>query len=448
MFIDSKSFARGLTQKLKRSLRTDAPDFLPTLEAVEQRAEANDLSDFISEFVMACGKPVLLLIDEVDRCSNSQVFLSFLGLLRDKYLLQHQGRDHTFQSVVLAGVHDVKSLKLKVREGDETKLNSPWNIAADFTVDMSFNPAEITSLLADFASETDVQMDMPAIAERIHYFSNGHPFLVSKLCKILDEEATVQHDAFAPTHWTVADIDWAFRWLTRPMYQTTNFDDMIKNLENNADLYALVRAIAVEGRAFSPAADNPVQGLAATYGILSQQGQHLAIANRVYEQRIATYLQSKHETDNLRQTLSMPDFDFIVNGRLNLTHILVRFQAFMQEHHSDRDNDFLEREGRLVLMSFLKPIINGRGFMWKEPVVGDERRMDLVITFGAQKEVLELKLWRGKAYHQAGLQQLSDYLDFQGLKSGYLLIFDFRKSKQPKCETIQFADKSIEAVWV
>jgi hypothetical protein len=72
----------------------------------------------------------------------------------------------------------------------------------------------------------------------------------------------------------------------------------------------------------------------------------------------------------------------------------------------------------------------------------------LVITFGAQKEVLELKLWRGDAYHQAGLQQLSDYLDFQGLKSGYLLIFDFRKSKQPKHESIVFADKTIEAFWV
>jgi hypothetical protein len=406
------------------------------------------LGTFITRFVREAKQQVVLMIDEVDKSSNSQAFLSFIGLLRDKYLLKAQQQDHSFQSVVLAGVHDIKSLKLKVREGDDTKLNSPWNIAADFNVDMSFNPAEIATLLADFASENDVQIDMPAIAERIHYFSSGHPFLVSKLCKILDEEASAQNETFDPTHWTVADIDWAFRWLTRPMYQTTNFDDMIKNLENNADLYAMVRAIAVEGRSFSPAADNPVQGLAVTYGILAQQGPHLAIANRVYEQRIATYLQSKHETDNLRQTLSMPDFDFIADGRLNLPHILARFQAFMQEHHSDRDNDFLEREGRLVFMSFLKPIINGRGFMWKEPVVGDERRMDLVITFGAQKEVLELKLWRGEAYHQAGLQQLSDYLDFQGLKRGFLLIFDFRKSKEPKHETIAFADKTIEAVWV
>ena len=198
MFADSASFARGLIQKFRRCLRMDAPDFVPVLESVHARVDSDSLADFISEFVAACERPVLLLIDEVDKSSNSQTFLSFLGMLRDKYLLQRQGRDHTFQSVVLAGVHDVKSLKLKVREGSETKLNSPWNIAADFNVDMSFSPAEIKTLLADYASETDVQMDMDAISARLHYCTSGHPFLVSKLCKILDEEAAAEAPDFAP----------------------------------------------------------------------------------------------------------------------------------------------------------------------------------------------------------------------------------------------------------
>jgi hypothetical protein len=205
MFADSASFARGLIRKLRRCLEMDAPDRLPVWDAVEARVDRTDLAEFINQFVQACGKPVVLLIDEVDKSSNSQTFLSFLGILRDQYLLQRQGRVHTFHSVVLAGVHDIKSLKLKVREGAETKLNSPWNIAADFTVDLSFNPAEIATLLADFASENPVQMDMPAIAERIHYFSSGHPFLVSKLCKILDEEAGHQNPDFDPVHWTVPE---------------------------------------------------------------------------------------------------------------------------------------------------------------------------------------------------------------------------------------------------
>jgi len=450
MFTSEDDFVASFVGKLVRTLQFNCPALVdPTRELGKAVSSSDDLSQFITDFVLQAGRDVVLMIDEVDKSSNSQVFLSFLGLLREKYLLQAQQQDRTFRSVILTGVHDVKSLKMKVREGSETKLNSPWNIAADFNVDMSFNPAEIKTMLADYASETDVQMDRDAISARLHYCTSGHPFLVSKLCKILDEEASDQNPDFEPAHWTVEDVDWAFRWVTRPMYQTTNFDDLIKNLENNADLYAMVRALAVEGRAFAASADNPLVNLALTYGILTGQNGAVAIANRVYEQRIATYLQSKQETSGLFRTLSVPDIDYVIDEQLQLGHVLTKFQAFMREHYSDRDVDFLEREGRLLFMSFLKPIVNGRGFMWKEPVVGDERRMDLVVTFGrSQKEVVELKIWRGEAYHQRGLQQLSDYLDTQGLKTGYLLIFDFRADKEWKSDETAVGDKRISAVWV
>jgi hypothetical protein len=41
-------------------------------------------------------------------------------MLRKKYLLRNEGEDTTFQSVILAGVHDVKTLKLKLRPDDDT----------------------------------------------------------------------------------------------------------------------------------------------------------------------------------------------------------------------------------------------------------------------------------------------------------------------------------------
>ena len=79
--------------------------------------------------------------------------------------------------------------------------------------------------------------------------------------------------------------------------------------------------------------------------------------------------------------------------RLLLSNVMERCQAFMREHYSARDAHFLEHEGRLLFMSFLKPIINGGGSMWKQPVLGDERRMNLVVTYGkSQKEVVELKI--------------------------------------------------------
>lgn len=74
--------------------------------------------------------------------------------------------------------------------------------------------------------------------------------------------------------------------------------------------------------------------------------------------------------------------------------------------------------------------------------------MDLVITFRDKRYVLALKIWRGPKYHQAGLQQLSDYLDTYGLKEGYLLVYDFTRERAYKQETITVADKDMFAVWI
>lgn len=64
-------------------------------------------------------------------------FIKFLGVLRDMFL--KRDKIPTFQSVILAGVYDIKNLKLKIRPEEEHQYNSPWNIAAPFDTDMSPN---------------------------------------------------------------------------------------------------------------------------------------------------------------------------------------------------------------------------------------------------------------------------------------------------------------------
>lgn len=44
-------------------------------------------------------KEILLLIDEVDKSSDNQVFLNFLGMLRNKYLKRAEELDETFISM-------------------------------------------------------------------------------------------------------------------------------------------------------------------------------------------------------------------------------------------------------------------------------------------------------------------------------------------------------------
>ena len=55
----------------------------------------------------------------------------------------------TFHCVILASVYDVKNLKRKLRPGEEHQRNSPWNIAVDLTLDMSFSGNDIAGMLRE-----------------------------------------------------------------------------------------------------------------------------------------------------------------------------------------------------------------------------------------------------------------------------------------------------------
>jgi hypothetical protein len=183
------------------------------------------------------------------------------------------------------------------------------------------------------------------------------------------------------------------------------------------------------------------------YGIFAQSDEGCKIHNRIFEQRIYDYLTTRALTESYND-LMFASAEYHSESGLNVALILQKFQTFMKENYSHKDKKFLEREGRLLFLAFLKPIINGKGFEFKEPNVAEERRMDVVITYGNQRYVIELKRWSGDKAHQNGLRQLSDYLDIYSLKKGYLLIYDFNKGKEYKQEQISFQDKQIFAVWV
>jgi hypothetical protein len=123
----------------------------------------------------------VLLIDEVDRTSNNRVFLNFIDMLREKFLARKAKEDFTFHSVILAGVYDIKNIKLKtINEGShsptatEGKIyNSPWNIAVNFNVDMSFNPTEISTMLSSYEEDHKTGMNITEVAKEIHNYTNG-----------------------------------------------------------------------------------------------------------------------------------------------------------------------------------------------------------------------------------------------------------------------------------
>ena len=441
IFNTEGEFAPGFVSLLSTNAETYAPELVEWLdEAVPTVHKLNTLSKFITQLVDKANKKVVLIIDEVDKSSNNQLFVSFLAMLRDKYLIRD--KVNTFHSVVLAGVHDVKSLKLKLRPDEEQKFNSPWNIAADFKVDMNLQPFEIKPMLDDYVGEKGIKMDTAAMAEDLFYYTSGYPFLVSKLCKIMDEDMLQTKET---QEWTEKDLGWAVKKLV--LEPNTNFESLIKNLENNPDLYQIVYKMLIDGSFQDYNMYDPTVSLGLMYGIF-RNGRGINIHNKIYEELIYHYMTSRtsKQLDNVTYPLSK-NFK-LANNALNMELVLLKFQAFMHEQYSKHDRDFLERHGRLVFLAFMKPILNGHGYDFKEVQISEERRLDVTITFYQHKYVAELKIWRGPVAHEEGLLQLSDYLDRLKLTEGYLLIFDHKEIKTWESGWIDYKDKKIFIAWV
>lgn len=444
VFSEEKLFCNAVLEIMADNLELADENKANLLRELSQNIHnLKDLSKVITSFIEKCDKEVILLIDEVDKSSNNQLFLSFLGMLRNKYLLRETDEDYTFKSVILAGVHDIKTLKLKIRNEEDKKYNSPWNIAVNFNIDLSFNPDEIATMLVDYDNCNKLSMDVKKLSERIYYFTSGYPFLVSKICQVIDEEFYDENKK----SWTLNDIDKAVKIILEE--RNTLFDSLIKNLENNESLLKFINRIVLDGEEFSFVASDNLINLGVTYGFLKNSSGKCIMANRIFEQYIYNHLAARTAREGASFSGYNIKQNFVTqNNGLNFENILRRFQLFMKEQYSSKDIPFLEQHGRLLFIAFIKPIINGTGFDFKEVQVSEEKRLDLIVTYNNFKYIIELKIWRGEKYHEKGIQQLCDYLDIHNSNKGYLVVFNFNKNKEYKEEVINEDNKEIFSVYL
>ena len=121
MFV--KAFARELwlDRRTQHFMNHDIQTAMKEIRSSSAYTMA-DLFVCLSEWCMEAEKKIVLMIDEVDQASNNQVFLDFLAQLRFYYLKRN--KRPTFQSVILAGVHDIRNLRQKIRPDAEHKHNS------------------------------------------------------------------------------------------------------------------------------------------------------------------------------------------------------------------------------------------------------------------------------------------------------------------------------------
>lgn len=389
-----------------------------------------ELSDFIS--ILCDNRKVILMIDEVDQAGNYEVFIKFLGVLRNKYL--NRDEFSTFYSVILAGVHDVKNMKLKIRNEAEHQYNSPWNIAEDFCVDMSFSANEIATMLIDYENDHHTNMDIDQISNIIYDYTSGYPFLVSLICKVIDEQLNKD--------FTVYGIKKAVKIITSK--SNTLFQDMIKNVQKYEDLSKLIQSILFNGKEYSYHPDSYIINIGIMFGFLKNNQGKVCISNRIFEIYLYDYFIISEEINKTIYEYSRDNrSQFFVDQSLDMKKIIIKFSEYFNDIYNVNDIKFVEEYGRKIFLMYLKPIINGVGNYYVEARTRDNTRTDIIVDYLGKQYIIELKIWHGNSYNERGEQQLVEYLDLYHENHGYMISFNFNKNKTPGIKEIQINDKTI-----
>ena len=434
MFV--KAFARELwlDRRTQHFMNHDIQTAMKEIRSSSAYTMA-DLFVCLSEWCMEAEKKIVLMIDEVDQASNNQVFLDFLAQLRFYYLKRN--KRPTFQSVILAGVHDIRNLRQKIRPDAEHKHNSPWNIASNFDIDMSFSVSDIAGMLTEYEQDHHTGMDIQKLSQLIYAYTSGYPVLVSSICKYMDEKFG----------WETKRVSDAVKLILKE--NNALFESLINKIEDNQELYDYLYQILILGRKISYNPDDSVIRLAMMYGFLKEENGSVVIANRIFETRLynAILTTKKMQETSIYKAGEWDKNQFIQNSQLNMEKILEKFILHFNDIYGSQPDKFKEEDGRKLFLLYLRPIINGTGNYYIEAQTRDQKRTDVIVDYLGKQYIIELKIWRGEEYNTEGEKQIAEYLNYYHLEKGYLLSFNFNKNKKSGMKTIQMNGKTvIEAV--
>lgn len=305
---------------------------------------------------------------------------------------------------------------MKIRSNEEHQYNSPWNIAAYFDIDMDFSTEQIAGMLYEYESDHGTGMDVETVAGIICQYTSGYPYLVSLICKILDE--------------------------------TLMERSMARQLDLYKDLRRMIGDILYQGKRipFSPDIKSVSMGL--MFGFLKEKEDQVVVANRIFEMRMLKMFIAEEAVNSDMFSLGEKNKNqFVKANRLDMERVLEKFVEHFTDIYRDNDEKFVETYGRKFFLLYLKPIINGTGNYYIEAQTRDSKRTDVVVDYLGEQFVVELKIWHGDEYNERGEKQLAGYLDYFHLNQGYLLSFNFNKKKEPGVKKIRVGNKVIvEAV--
>lgn len=199
--------------------------------------------------------------------------------------------------MILAGVYDIRNLKQKVRPDSEHKHNSPWNIAAAFDVNMDLEVDGIAGMLAEYEADYHTGMDVRRMAQLLYEETCGYPFLVSRLCQLMDKQIPGSEEfPDRQAAWSRAGLLAAEKILL--MEKNTLFDSLTNKLEDYPKLRELLYSMLFLGERVVYNSHNDIIQLASMFGFVKNVDGAMAVANRIFETVLYNLFLSEEEVSN------------------------------------------------------------------------------------------------------------------------------------------------------
>lgn len=207
-----------------------------------------------------------------------------------------------------------------------------------------------------YESDKHVGMDVREIAKQIYEYTSGYPYLVSYICKVLDEGLAGQGITFG----LKTAVSEAAKYILS--HNNTVFDDMTKKITDYPELKRMLYEILFEGQGFPYNPGNQIVQIGERFGFISNKKEQAVISNRIFETWFYNLFISEEalQSKSYKAAAEIKN-QFIHGGCLDMRRVLVKFMEHFAEIYGDCPDSFKEENGRRLFLLYLKPIINGTG---------------------------------------------------------------------------------------
>jgi len=380
---------------------------------------ANVLRKSLAAYCKTLNKPLVILFDEAD-CLSNGTLITFLRQLRAGYV-SRRGSVPFVHSLALVGMRNIRDYKGRIRDDSETLgSTSPFNIVTEALNLRNFTAEEVADLYAQHTAETGQIFEQQAVNYAFER-TQGQPWLVNAIARECVENIT-ERNYTVPITQSLAEQAVKNIILARG----THIDSLLDKLRE--DRVRNVIGPLITGEDVDRERDDYLY--TRDLGLIREYDGKTEFANPIYAELVIKVLTRyvQNAIDSAHEEYAIPRY--LKDGKLDIDFLMRDFQEYWRENseiletsYKNNTYKFNEYTAHLVMLAFLRRVVNSGGQIIREMALG-RKRVDLCVVYEGRKYPIELKILQNMRSAAKSIEQILGYMDKVGSNEGWLVIFD------------------------